>query len=80
MNRIFLGLLGGLGIYEFITLRNQCEGDTISEIVWAATKTRPLVPFLAGVVCGHFFWQKVESAAAQVTPQSLQDALPRAGA
>ena len=58
MQRYFLALVGGLVVYEWVTLRNECEGDTISEIVWAATARRPLVPFAAGVLCGHFFWHR----------------------
>lgn len=56
--RIFLGLVGGLCVYELVTLSNKCEGDTISEIMWAATAKRPLLPFAAGVLMGHFFWQR----------------------
>lgn len=58
MRRIFYGLVGGLLVYEFVALKNDCAGDTISEIVWAATTRRPLVPFCAGLLCGHFFWQR----------------------
>lgn len=60
----FLTLVGGLLVYEYFALRNECEGDTISEIVWTATTERPIVPFAAGVLCGHFFWQKKSAAAA----------------
>ena len=56
MRGAFLTLVGGLVVYELIALRNDCEGDTISEIVWHATTERPIVPFAAGVLCGHFFW------------------------
>jgi hypothetical protein len=61
--RIFLGLVGGLCVYEVVTLSNKCEGDTISELAWATTTKRPIVPFAFGVLMGHFFWQRVESAA-----------------
>lgn len=58
MQHVFLALVGGLVIYEFVALSDQCEGDTISEIMWAATARRPLLPFAFGVMCGHFFWQR----------------------
>lgn len=58
MKAVFLALVGGLVVYEFVALRNECEGDTISEIVWTSTTERPIVPFAAGVLCGHFFWQR----------------------
>ncbi len=47
-----LAMLG----YEAAALLNHKTGDTISEIFWALSR-RPLVPFLFGVLCGHFFWQ-----------------------
>jgi hypothetical protein len=62
MQRIFAGLVGGMLIYEYVALRNTCEGDTISEIIWAATTKRPLVPFAAGLLCGHFFWQRANGS------------------
>lgn len=63
MRTLFVGLVGGLVVYEFVTLSNDRPGDTISEIVWKAAAHRPLVPFAAGLLCGHFFWQRVDSAA-----------------
>ena len=49
-----VGLLG----YEAYTLLNNVPGDTLSEAVWVVSRDYPLVPFLAGVVCGHFFWNR----------------------
>lgn len=57
MKPFFLGLVAGAVVYEVIALANACEGDTISEIVWASTTQRPIVPFAAGVLMGHLFWQ-----------------------
>lgn len=59
MKSVFLTLVGALVAYELVTLANDSDGDTISEIVWEATTQRPIVPFAAGVLCGHFFWQRV---------------------
>lgn len=61
MKTLFLGLVGGLVVYELVTLANDREGDTISEILWEATARRPLVPFAVGVLCGHIFWQRAAS-------------------
>jgi hypothetical protein len=58
--RIFLGLVSGLLVYEAVTLANKCKGDTISEIIWATTTKRPLLPFAFGCLMGHFFWQRVD--------------------
>ena len=30
---------------------------TISQMVWRVSKDHPIVPFLAGLLCGHLFWQ-----------------------
>lgn len=46
-----------LSIWEVYTLVNTKPNDTISETVWRASATRPIVPFLAGLLCGHFFWK-----------------------
>ena len=43
--------------YEVYALLDNKPGDTISEVVWYLSK-RPLLPFLVGIVCGHFFWQR----------------------
>jgi hypothetical protein len=43
-------------IYEIYAVKSTASGDTISEVVWKLSK-RPMVPFLFGVLCGHFFWQ-----------------------
>ena len=31
---------------------------TISEVVWQWCGDHPVVPFGAGVLCGHLFWQR----------------------
>ena len=54
---VFTGLIIALFIYEAVALINKAPGDTISEIFWHLSR-RPLVPFLFGLLCGHFFWQK----------------------
>jgi len=58
MRVIFYGLCLGLLLYEGAALTNEKEDDTISEIFWEASK-RPLVPFAFGMLCGHFFWQRL---------------------
>jgi hypothetical protein len=49
--------LGLLVLYEAYSLANRIPGDTLSEAVWRAIYRRPLIPFLMGVVMGHFVWQ-----------------------
>lgn len=52
------GTVGGLLIYEAWTLINKSNDDTISESVWEMESGRPILPFLAGLLCGHFFFPK----------------------
>lgn len=49
--------IAGLLAYEIYTLTNDEPEDTLSEGVWRATARQPLVPFLGGLLAGHFFWQ-----------------------
>jgi len=51
------------GIYALLILVLALEvwalitgHQTISQVVWVASFTYPIIPFLAGVVCGHLFW------------------------
>lgn len=55
-------LVIGLFVYEFIALRRR-RGETISEVVWRLTFNHPLVPFLFGLLMGHFFWQSARCVA-----------------
>ena len=57
MHAVFLALVLGLFIYETVALIRRKPGDTISEIIWAATAKRPLIPFAFGLLMGHFFWR-----------------------
>jgi hypothetical protein len=48
-----------LSAYEVYTLLNRDKSDTLSEVVWATLDTAaPVVPFLAGVVVGHWVWPR----------------------
>ena len=53
---VVLGTIVLLGLYEIWTLVNHTPNDTISESVWKASR-RPFIPFLAGMLCGHWFWR-----------------------
>lgn len=58
-DKVVLAVIALLLAYEGWTLVNSTPADTISESVWRIASSRPLVPFLAGMLCGHFFWSKV---------------------
>jgi hypothetical protein len=47
-------------VYEILTL--VFHWQTLSGWMWAAANY-PLIPFAAGVLCGHFFWQRKTPAA-----------------
>ena len=52
---IILITLTGLIIYDIVIAVSG--GVTISEVVWSVLD-KPFIPFLAGFLCGHLFWQK----------------------
>lgn len=48
--------LGGIAlIYEFYALATKKQ--LLSDAIWNMIAGRPFIPFLAGFLCGHFFWQ-----------------------
>lgn len=57
MRVVLLGAVMALGVYEGYALWSAQSGDTISELVWHLSE-RPFFPFVFGVICGHFFWQR----------------------
>lgn len=58
MRRVLLALVVGLVVYELVALDQAGHSYTISAIVWQLTRHTAIVPFAAGVLMGHFFWQK----------------------
>jgi predicted permease len=58
MVRIFAAIFAVAMVYELIAAFNSLKGDTISEIVWKISTNHPLIPFLLGMVCGHWFWNR----------------------
>jgi hypothetical protein len=57
--RTIWGALLAAGLaHEVYTVANKRRGDTLSELVWAATDSTPLVPLAIGVVVGHWFWPR----------------------
>jgi hypothetical protein len=53
---VIVGVL--LGGYELVALIGRKPGTTISAHVWESCTKRPLIPFLFGLISGHFFWQR----------------------
>ena len=44
-------------IYDIVAYSEWGNEGTISVKVWTISQEYPIVPFLFGIVCGHFFWQ-----------------------
>jgi hypothetical protein len=60
MNRTvaaWLIAVAGLLFYEGYALLNHTPGDTLSEAVWTYGQ-HPMIVFCAGVLVGHFWWQR----------------------
>ena len=57
-DKVVLGAVALLLLYEGWTLINGTPNDTISESVWALAQRYSLVPFLVGLLCGHWFWPR----------------------
>ena len=55
---VWTALLGVGLLFEVYTLTNKKRGDTLSEVVWQASDATPLVPFIVGIICGHWFWPR----------------------
>lgn len=59
--RIFLAsILAAMLSWETYVIWRHIPNSTISECVWAAIQDRPYLPFFAGILCGHLFWQRSE--------------------
>ena len=71
-DNVVIGAIVILSLYEAWTLANDRKNDEISRSVWRASYKRPLVPFSAGMLCGHFFWQSEDCA------EAIQVAIARA--
>jgi hypothetical protein len=45
-------------VYDFFALfRLGGQAATISARIWEWSEKYPMIPFGAGIVCGHLFWQ-----------------------
>ena len=51
-----LGIVtAGLIAFDIYAFKTPEKGDTISELILLISQ-HPVVPFIAGVLCGHLFW------------------------
>ena len=47
-----IGLVG----WDIYVAATPVGGDTISEIIRQSAKNHPMIPFVLGVLIGHWFW------------------------
>lgn len=53
---VLIGAVVVLVGWELYTLRNNESDDEISAVIRRAAFRRPILPFAAGVLMGHWFW------------------------
>ncbi len=56
-NIFILAALFIIIIYDVYAYAIGGTAATISWIIYQASKEMQMIPFAAGVLCGHFFWQ-----------------------
>lgn len=42
--------------YDIYIGINYGTASTISWVTWTTAKNYPIIPFAAGILCGHLFW------------------------
>ena len=57
-DKVVLSVIAFLLLYEGWTLVNATPNDTISESIWRIAQRYSLLPFLFGLLMGHFFWPR----------------------
>lgn len=55
-----IGAVVVVAVVDGIALMSGSD-QTLSDIVFTSSRHTPLIPFLAGLVCGHFFWPMYSS-------------------
>jgi len=54
---ILLVSAAALGLYDIVALVKGGGEATISVVILEASHNYPIIPFLFGVLMGHFFWR-----------------------
>lgn len=47
----------GLTLWDLYAFRTPVRGDTISEVIRERSAEWLIIPFAAGMLCGHLFWR-----------------------
>lgn len=54
---LMLSVTAVLLAWDVVAATNSTRGDTISEQLTAAAHRWPILPFLFGMLIGHWFWR-----------------------
>lgn len=47
-----------LVVWDILAASNKTPGDTITEVIRDVSHRWPILPFAAGLLCGHLFFSK----------------------
>lgn len=47
-----------LVLWDICCLWRGQDQATISAVIWGLSRKYPIIPFAAGVLCGHWFWSQ----------------------
>jgi hypothetical protein len=53
---VILATIGLLLAYDVVVMYRLGEKQSISSVITEASLKRPIIPFLFGLVMGHWFW------------------------
>jgi hypothetical protein len=76
---ILLAVIGGLIVWDIIVATNKERGDTISEIMLAASVQKPwsgvVFGLTVGILIGHLWWPQIvrEPKPVEKTPEKKID-------
>jgi len=59
---VVLGVIILLLAYEGYAVFNHKSNDSISAVVWHGVQGSLMIPFLGGLLCGHFFMSSGKNA------------------
>lgn len=55
LTALLIGLVVIFGYDAYAMIRYGLD-KTISWVIWTNSKEAPIIPFVAGLICGHLFW------------------------
>lgn len=52
---VLLGTVIGLASYDIYIAMTKGVMQTLSVVIWVLSQRYPIIPFAAGILCGHLF-------------------------